>query len=332
MMTQDIDDIDYNKVINSMCNCGVGLPWKKGNIVMAYPCEHIFHEKCFEQFKDIKCPLCNEIIEKKLSMFDESIHHQRFADMLSMSHYDNMSNNTPGRFLDSIFDLATVAARVPFASNSDDAKEICENLFSLNNLTMKVYGQEKIKLEKNKVFICNHVSHLELLIIYYLLGKGTGFLVSSITKDSQIMEKCREFVPLLTVERGNKNKKVNIVEEMTKFVDKYGSICLFPEGMMKHPDALLRFRTGAFHIGRPVYAITIRHNDIISDGYINGFLYKIGAKRDINIEVHFLGPYYPPFDDMAIEKIRLDMALNGKMVVSRVSNRDIVDSKMKKKV
>ena len=32
--------IDYDKVLNSKCHCGTGLPWIKGEVVMAYPCEH----------------------------------------------------------------------------------------------------------------------------------------------------------------------------------------------------------------------------------------------------------------------------------------------------
>jgi hypothetical protein len=162
-------------------------------------------------------------------------------------------------------------------------------------------------------------------VIYYLLG--TGFLASSIVGQSTLVEQIKQTIPLLTFNRGEKNRHVNIVDEMRKFVDDNGSICLFPEGIMKHPDALVRFRSGAFHIGRPIYAVTIRHNNIISDGLINGFLYKLGGKRDMVMEVHILGPYYPPFDEQMIEIVRLDMAKYGNMVLSRVANRDVVDTK-----
>jgi hypothetical protein len=318
------DDIDYDKILNSTCSCNIGLPWKNDEVVMAYPCEHLFHSKCLAKLKNI-CSFCQKPIEKTLSMTDNDIHHQRFADILSMSHYDDMSYTSPGRFLDSFFDLASIFVRLPFITSRKTGKEMCEKVFSLNNLTMKVYGLDKVKLEKNKVFICNHVTHLELIVIYYLLG--TGFLASSIIGQSKITDQIKQIVPLLTFERGDKTR--NIVDEMRKFVDESGSICLFPEGLMKHPDALVRFRSGAFHIGRPIYAITIKHNNIISDGYLNGFVYKIGGKRDMNIEVHILGPYYPPFTDYDIEKIRHDMAMAGNMVLSRVSNRDIVDKKGK---
>lgn len=322
------DQLDYDKILNSICSCGTGLPWSKDEVVMAYPCEHMFHSRCFQQIKNSQCPHCKTDIVKKLTMFDDDIHHQRFADILSMTYYDDMSETSATRFLDSLFDLASICARLPFITNKKEGREMCENIFSLNNLTLHVYGLEKVKLERNKVFICNHVSHLELVIIYYLLG--TGFLASSVVGQSALVEKIKEIVPLLTFERGDKNRKINIVDEMRKFVDEKGSICLFPEGLMKHPDALVRFRSGAFHVERPIYAITIRHNNIISDGYLNGFLYKLGGKRDINMEVNIMGPYYPPFSETDIEQIRADMAKNGNMVLSRVSNRDVVDKKGKK--
>jgi hypothetical protein len=43
------------------------------------------------------------------------------------------------------------------------------------------------------------------------------------------------------------------------------------------------------------------------------------------MEVHVLGPYYPPFEKKDIEMIRMDMAKVGNMVTSRVSNRDVKD-------
>ena len=75
----------------------------------------------------------------------------------------------------------------------------------------------------------------------------------------------------------NPSKKV---DEMRKFVDKHGSICIFPEGVMKHPDTLIRFRSGAFKIDRPIYAVSIRHNDVVVDRSVFGsFLNYLGKVR-----------------------------------------------------
>jgi hypothetical protein len=311
--------IDYDKELNSQCICKIGLPWKGDDVIMLFPCEHLFHKKCASKKKC--CPKCNTQIIKTYELLDEDIHPQIFSDILSVSPYDEMSSNTIVNFMDSVFDVTSVLMRILFLKNKEDGKKLCERIFSLNNITLEVFGIEKIREEKNKVLICNHVSHLELIIIYYLFD--TGFLASSITKTANFFTSIDKFVPLLVFDRGKKN---NTVEEMKNFVEKFGSICLFPEGMMKHPDTLIRFRTGAFHVGYPVYSVAIRHIDVLSNGAVNGFIYKLGGKRDIKLSVYVNGPYYPPFDKEKIEKIRMKMAHSGKMLLSRVTNRDIRDN------
>jgi 1-acyl-sn-glycerol-3-phosphate acyltransferase len=322
------DTLDYDKVINFVCVCKVGLPWKKDRVIMMLPCEHILHETCYNNLQPNVCGLCKSHVSGIIRITDSDIHHQRFADLLSVSYYNDMSNTSPGRFLDSVFDVAGVFTKLPFLKNRQSGKDICEQVLSLNNTTMKVYGMDKLKLEKNKVFICNHVTLLDMVVMYYLFG--TGFLASSITGQSKVIDQLKRIIPLLTINRSDKNRTINIVDEMRQFVDDKGSICLFPEGMLKHPDALVRFRTGAFHINRPIYPIVIRHNDVLADGLSNVLLYKLGGKRDLLIEVNVLGPYYPPFDNDQIEQIRCVMAQVGNMVLSRVSNRDVVDIKGKK--
>ena len=322
LISDNKQDIDKDKILNIKCICKKGLPWIKDRIVMAYPCEHMYHEICFNKLSK-KCAFCHQPIIKKLSLFDTDLHYQRFADILSVSYYDDMSYNTPSKFLDSLFDISSVIAMLPFTKSRMDARYFCERIFSLNNMTLRVHGLEKIKSEKNKVFICNHVSYFEMIILYYLLG--SGFLASSTVDDSPVISWITGMCPLLIFNRGEKNRKINIVDAMKKFVEKHGSICLFPEGIMKHPDALARFRSGAFHINQPIFSVTIRHNDIISDDTMDQFIYKLGAKRNINIEVNIMGPYYPPFTKADIERIRLDMARKGNMFLSRVSNTDIVD-------
>lgn len=324
-----IEPPDPDNNLNSKCFCSVGLAWldKNTEVVMAYPCEHMYHEYCFNKLskKDkMYCKLCKKSIQRLLRLLDEDIDPQRFADILSVTHYSDMCTNDPINFIDSIFDLTSLFARVPFLEDMNDGKRICEKIFSLNNLTIKVYGMDKLKIEKNKVFIANHVTYLELPMIYYLFG--AGFLASSVTDQSKLIQRAKKFIPIMTFDRGIVDKKYNVVDAMRDFVDKHGSICLFPEGMMTHPDTLIKFRTGAFHINRPIYAIVIRHQDVMSDGYINSLIYKICGKNDITMTVHVLGPYYPPFSPEDIEKIRFDMAYHGNMVLSRVSNRDIKDT------
>jgi hypothetical protein len=323
-MSTDNIIIDYNKELNSKCYCGIGLPWIKEHVVMLYPCEHMFHSSCINKLKSKKCKICHTEYTKKITLLDKNIHPQHFADLLSITNYDDMCSNTTINFLDSIFDIITFGLKVPFCKTKYDCKLLCENLFTLNNLTLKVYGMDKLKLEKQKVLICNHVTYFEFIIIFYLFNPG--FLSSNISKQSNIINNVDKIIDFLYFDRGAK-RKYNIIDKMREFVEEKGSLCLFPEGFMGHPDTLKKFRSGAFHIGKPIYAIVIRHNNILSDAKVNNLFFKLCSKKNINMEVHILGPYYPPFSKEDIENIRKEMALKGNMLLSRVSNRDIKDDK-----
>ena len=313
-----IEDIDYNKILNCICSCKRRLSSIKDEVVMAYPCEHLFHDKCFN---NNICTLCSTKIEKKLTIYDKNLHHQRFADILSMSYYCDLSKTTFGNFVDSFFEVISFIARVPIAKTVEDAKNLNVDVFATNNLTLKVYGMKKLKKEEKKVYICNHASHYEFVIMYYLFE--SGFLASNIINNLKFVSELKRVMHFLTFNKEDKNRKNNVVEEMKKFIDKYGNICIFPEGIMKHPNTLIRFRSGAFHTGYPVYSITIKYNDIISDEYFHNFAYKLGGKRNMSIEVYIDGPYYPPFNEESIENIRRTMAKKGKLITSRVSDRDI---------
>ncbi len=96
---------------------------------------------------------------------------------------------------------------------------------------------------------------------------------------------------------------------------------------MTHPDTIIRFRTGAFHIGFPVYPIVLKYNNIIADSSIGTFIFKLASGNKTIVDMEILDPFYPPFDDNKIELVRFAMAKAGNMAMSRVSNRDIIDKK-----
>jgi 1-acyl-sn-glycerol-3-phosphate acyltransferase len=110
---------------------------------------------------------------------------------------------------------------------------------------------------------------------------------------------------------------------MKKFIKSHGSICLFPEGAMTHPETIIKFRTGAFHLGYPIYPIVIRYESPMTDFDITNHALKLISQKKTVIYMDILGPYYPPFSKDDIENIRKDMAKVGNMLLSRVSSKDV---------
>lgn len=311
-----------NKIINAKCICKQGLAWIKKEVVMMNPCEHLIHMHCLKKIPSLNCPYCNVkingIVRKNDFIYDKTL-FQKCIDIMSVSNFDHMSKIKTNEVLFNLPNLIGTIAQIPFSKGINDALRLCEDIFSMNNIKIKVHGKNKLK-PGPKVFISNHTSHLDFLTIFYVLK--TGFLSSSAINDNIVSKQFTNIVPLLIINRGGAE---NTVEKMRNYVDDTGSICLFPEGMLTHPNTLIRFRTGAFHIGRPIYPIVLKYKNVVSDMSAKDFIFKISSTQDETIEMFILDPVYPPFDENNIEQIRTAMANKGGMLLSRVSNRDIKD-------
>jgi 1-acyl-sn-glycerol-3-phosphate acyltransferase len=318
-------NIANNKILNAFCICKQGLAWIKDEVIMIEPCEHLIHKKCLRG--KTYCPYCKNDISaitttKSKKNTDES--YQKWGDILSVTNFDKMSKITPVKIWYNIPRLLKTIIDIQFSKGYNDGLQICKNVFDMNNIKIKVSGIDKIK-NSPKVFISNHTSHMDFLVLFYLLK--TGFLTSSVINDNPISKTLLNIIPCLIVDRGSTKSKSNetTVDKMKKHVKKEGSICLFPEGMLTHPDTIVKFRTGAFHIGYPIYPIIIKYKNVIADMKTHSFILKIASNQEEIITVKILDPVYPPFSDTDIENVRYKMAKKGKLIMSRVSNKDIKD-------
>lgn len=311
------------KSLNFQCVCGRTYN-KNIKLVMLLPCEHIFHKICIKTQKYIFCPLCDTEIEGNFKLTDKintDMDAQRYADMLSVSHYCTLSDYDTSSVIDNALSIGNVLISIPVCSGIKQSRDISTKFLSLNNTEVNVRGLDRFNSRDKKVFIANHTSYMDFIIISRFID--TYFLASSFIKESAFGRMLLNIMPIMVFKRGTSN---NTVDQMKEFVEKNRSICLFPEGAMCHPDTIVRFRTGAFYIGEPVYPIVLRYENIKSDFNIATFFMKSSSRDRVKIYLDVLGPYYPPFTQESIERIRSDMANVGNMLLSRVSTRDISDN------
>lgn len=326
-----------NKDINSRCVCGKGLTWLNDPKIMVEPCEHIFHIDCIKKYT--KCPLCNIKITKTNTLEElktviknmknndknKRKYYQKYVDVVSVSDFSYLSRINDKLLVPNMIDFLGLLTSVPFLSGYEDGKRGSHELLCLMNAKIVTSGLDRINHSIPRVYISNHTSYLDFVVLFNLLK--SGFLSSSSIKESWYGRLIMDIVPLLLLERSDKSS--NTVDKMKQYVKKYGSICLFPEGMISHPDTITRFRTGAFHIGYPIYPIVITYNNVIYDNDPSIMVKKILSCEQITINVDVLPIEQPPFTSERIEDIRKKMAKTGNMALSRVSNRDIVDNKIK---
>ncbi len=313
-----------NKIINSQCICNNKLNYKDLEYIILLPCEHILHYECYNHKN---CPLCSEkietfITEKKINRIKDSNkeNYQRYVDLISMKNYESYSKVNYNNLFKVFGGLPELFIKLPFTKGFDNGYKLCSLALNLLNLNIKVYGHENLDLKKNQIFIANHTSHYDFIILFYLLK--CSFLASTVIKKSYLGNLVSSIVPLVFI---NRNMDTNTVERMRSYIEKNNrSICLFPEGMISHPDTIIQFRSGAFHVGYPITPIVLKYEPVVYSSDAVDFMNKL-LSNDITISVYILKEELPPFSNEKIEQVRNKMAEVGNFGLSRVSNRDIKD-------
>jgi 1-acyl-sn-glycerol-3-phosphate acyltransferase len=243
---------------------------------------------------------------------------QYCIDIISMTNFNNSRINYLN-ILSNIPDVLKIFMNLFLSNNVDDGISMCQNIFHLNNINITVHNLDIIKNEP-KIFIANHTTQIDFLIMFYIFK--CGFLTIETIKNNFIVNQITKLIPLLFIERGKSN---NTVKKIKEHVKKNGSICLFPEGMLSHPQTLIKFRTGAFYTDLPIYPVIIKYKNKIFELDDTQFVLKLLSYQKIDIDVIIIEPFYPPFNNDKIELVRKAMAKAGNLLLSRVSNRDIKD-------
>jgi 1-acyl-sn-glycerol-3-phosphate acyltransferase len=313
-----------SKIINSKCVCNNHFINSNKIVVSLVPCEHLVHLDCIDNL--VKCPICNTNIIKHVNLKDYENDYkctQQCIDILSVTA-EKIHNTDMGNCLLSLPNLLEIAPRFIFAKTQNDYRHVISSILSLINYSVKIKGLKKIQNLEKKIFISNHVGNIDTFILYYFLK--CGFLAAAGQKESP-MSVTENVIPVVYVKRGQKS---NTVKKIKDFVDKHGSICIFPEGTVSRMGTLLRFRSGAFNIGYPIYPVILKYKDYSfacsgCDILQVALQYCSHTNTKMEIEVEILDPIYPPFNKNTPEQIRQKMASNGNFVMSRVMANDIKD-------
>ena len=236
-----------------------------------------------------------------------------------MKNINDESKKNMTKFIANMPIIMDIIGRLPFSRGFDNGHKLCKDALSLANVKLTIIGKNNIK-RCNKIIISNHTSIMDFMIMFYVFK--CGFLASNSVKESMIGKMIAEVIPVLFIDRG---KEKNTVQKMRNYVNNQGSLCLFPEGILVHPDTLALFRTGAFYTEQPILPVIITYNPHVSDSSIGEFLQKLASQNLIEVTVRILPMEYPPFNEERINLIRRKMAKAGNLALSRVSNRDAID-------
>ena len=170
---------------------------------------------------------------------------------------------------------------------------------ALIGLNLKITGEQYLWSRRPAVFIFNHQSNVDLVIMARLMRRDISGVGKRELRDMPILGRVLEASGVVLIDRSN---TAAAIESMAPLVDAMRvegkSVCLSPEGTRAVTPKLAEFKKGAFHLamqaGVPIVPIVIQNS---SDVQPKGdMLYHPGT---VNVEV------LPPIEtsDWSVETI-----------------------------
>jgi putative phosphoserine phosphatase/1-acylglycerol-3-phosphate O-acyltransferase len=186
-----------------------------------------------------------------------------------------------------------------------DALNFSVSLFAdtasaLIGLNLKITGEHHLWSHRPAVFIFNHQSNVDLVIVARLLRRDITGVGKREIADMPVIGRIMETAGVVLIDRKNTTSAIEAMKPLVDAMRVEGkSVCLSPEGTRAVSPRLSEFKKGAFHLaiqaGVPMVPIVIHNSgDVQPKG---DFLYHPGT-----VEVEVL----PPVDTSAWSATTID--------------------------
>ena len=135
---------------------------------------------------------------------------------------------------------------------------------ALIGLNLKIDGEQHLWSQRPAVFIFNHQSNVDLVIVARLLRRDITGVGKREIRDLPIVGRVFEAAGVVLIDRKDTAKAIEAMMPLVDAMRVEGkSVCLSPEGTRSITDKLAPFKKGAFHLamqaGVPIVPIVI-HN------------------------------------------------------------------------
>lgn len=131
----------------------------------------------------------------------------------------------------------------------------------LTGTKIKVEGLDKIDPAGTYIFMSNHVSNLDAIILMPLIPRRTSVLVKKEMWRLPVIARAFDLASLVPVERQNREAAIQSVRRATEVMNQGVNMMLYPEGTRSRDGRLLPFKKGPFHMaaetGFPIVPVTM---------------------------------------------------------------------------
>ena len=119
---------------------------------------------------------------------------------------------------------------------------------ALAGVSLRVHGEDHLWAERPAVFIFNHQSAIDVLLLCKLLRQDFAGVAKKELKDVPLFGQVAEFADTVFLDRSNTKEAIAALEPAIAMLKRGTSLVIAPEGTRSTGPRLSRFKKGAFHV------------------------------------------------------------------------------------
>lgn len=123
------------------------------------------------------------------------------------------------------------------------AKKVCR----LGQVRLDVKGLEKVDPGRTYLFVVNHMSPMDIPVIYAAIPQRAGFVANAIFEKIPIFRYWMRMSGAVFIDQGNHEEELLAFKTMIKRLKRGRSLILFPEGYIFQGEGLAEFKRGGLH-------------------------------------------------------------------------------------
>lgn len=146
-------------------------------------------------------------------------------------------------------------------------KKLSIFLYWLTGSSVKITGLDNVPIDQPVLFVSNHQSHMDSIIIQGYIDVPKGFVSIVEVLRFPILRTWMKYMKCVFLDRGDIKQMFTCIEESVKSLRQGHSMVIFPEGRFSECDTVGEFKKGclkmAIKAGVPVVPITLKGSDKI---------------------------------------------------------------------
>jgi 1-acyl-sn-glycerol-3-phosphate acyltransferase len=140
-------------------------------------------------------------------------------------------------------------------------------LLLICNIKVKVFGEKNILRGKPQIFMANHQSDFDILIALAYIPVQFRWIAKKELFNIPIFGTAMKSAGYIEIDRNNREKALQSIDEATRLIRRGKSIMTFPEDTRSRGGEIKSFKQGAFYLaiksGTPIVPVSIVGSDQI---------------------------------------------------------------------